>query len=165
MAVILCFLFGYLFLFQTKASTLSFSDNPPLFSFSIDKIGQGALSLTSSKQKKILQEISQEVLLLTTSLKPGTKNAEVESILLLKSSLEQRKLQTTDPIYLSCEPAVGKSAPVYHFSTEKTPLWIQVLSVTQKTAVLEIGLCIPSKESESFYEEKKEWLLQNKQNI
>src|SRR5271168_4679018 len=57
----------------------------------LEKIGQGPLSLRSSKRKTILPDMSQEVVMLTKNVRPDLKTKEMSFLFSLRSSrVEQR---------------------------------------------------------------------------
>ena len=101
------------------------SKDVPLEVISLEKIGQGAFSLTRDSGGSILPDMTREIQLLAKNLRPGTRGEKNDFLLLLKSSKEQYKAKSGEQIFLSCDPTVSGAIPVYHFSEKKTPLWIK----------------------------------------
>jgi hypothetical protein len=148
-----------LFCFQktpsSKTEEGAFCFAPP---YSLDVIGQGPLSLNGFKQKLAFPDMSLEVVLLAKNSRPIGKKEDF--LLSLRSSGKEYKAKKGEQIFLNCEAMSGNSAPVYYFSDKKTPLWIKPLSCEGDKVLLEVGLFMPSKDSEMFQEEKVRFVLQ-----
>ncbi len=165
---LLC-LFFLFSLYHSSHSQVDFSEkkrtSAPLSTvFPLDKIGQGSLSLHSSVQKKQIPEMSKEVFLLASNLRPGIQNKDIEYILSLKSSKERCKIKHGEKIYINCDSVVGTPSPIYHFSEQETPLWVKPLSLDKHKTLLEVGLLISSKETANLQEEKTQFLLKEDHN-
>ena len=145
---------------QEKKTDLSVHEKIPL-----EKIGQGAFSLTREGKESILPDMSIEILLIAKNLRPGFEGKKVNFLLSLKSSKEQYKAKNGEQIFLSCDPTVDGAIPIYHFSNKKTPLWIKPVSVDKDKVVLEVGLFFPSTENESFREERGQFILKEGESL
>jgi hypothetical protein len=128
--------------------------------FSLNSLKQGTLSLTKFKRKIAFPDLTREVILLAKNLRPGSGKGKC--ILSLQSSGEEYKAENGEQIFLSSDALAGSSVPIYYFSHKKTPLWIKPVFFEEGEAYLEIGLFKPSKESESFQEEKIQVVLREK---
>lgn len=131
---------------------------PRSHSLSLEKIGQGPLSLNSSKKKTLLPDMSQEIILLAKNIRPDRKAKETSFLLFLRSSKAEYKVKNGDVVFLSCDPQPGGAT--YRFSERKTPLWLRPTFLDKNKVLIEVGLFMPSKESEGFLEEKAQFVLQ-----
>ena len=125
----------------------------------LEKIGQGSLSLRPSKRAGILPDMSQEIILLTKNVRPDLKTKEISFLFSLRSSKSEQRIKNGEVVFLSCDPQAGGS-PVYRFSDRKTPLWIKPSFLDKSKVLIEVGLFLPSKDSEGFLEEKAQFVLQ-----
>lgn len=126
----------------------------------LEKIGQGPLSLQSSRRKAMLPDMSREIALLAKNIRPDRNTKEIGFLLSLKSSQVEQKVKNGQLVFLSCDSSSGGSSPVYRFSERKTPLWIRPSYLDRNKVLLEVGLFMPSQESEAFLEEKAQFVLQ-----
>ncbi len=164
LTIFVCLLFAvftFISLYQAKESVgrsdlVGFSKGKV---FALEKIGQGALSLRSSKRAAILPDMSQEVVLLAKNVRPDLKSKEISFLFSLRSSRSEQRIKNGEVVFLSCDPQAGGS-PVYRFSEKKTPLWIKPSFLDRNKVLVEVGLFLPSKDSEGFLEEKAQFFLQ-----
>lgn len=165
LTALLCFLFVVLTAISVeegKKVVNTLREKTPVskpFVVPLEKIGQGPLSLHSRKKKTILPDMSQEVALLAKNIRPGRDAKEGSFLLLLKSSHSERRIRNGETVFLACDPSPGGSL-LYRFSDKKTPLWIRPNFLEKDKIFLEVGLFMPSKESEVFVEEKGQFVLQ-----
>lgn len=129
----------------------------------LEKIGQGPLSLQSSKRKTMLPDMSREIALLAKNIRPDRNAKEIDFLLSLRSSQVDQKIKNGQLVFLSCDSSSGGTAPVYRFSERKTPLWIRPSYLDRNKVLLEVGLFMPSQESEAFLEEKAQFVLQEEE--
>jgi len=122
--------------------------------FSIDKVGEGPLSLHNFGRKTGTPELAQEVVLISKNPRPGSLGEKPDFLLYLKSSGDEYKAKQGEQIFLSCDSLPGGLAPVYRFSSAKTPLWIRPEFSEKEGMKLEVGLFTLSKENGVFQEEK-----------
>lgn len=141
--------------FRKKISVLS---RPQ--ALALEKIGQGPLSLRSIKQKTILPDMSQEVVVLAKNVRPDHKVKEMSFLLSLRSSKSELRIQNGEMVFLSCDSQPGGAPPVYRFTNRKTPLWIKPSFLDKNKVLIEVGLFTPSKDSEGFSEEKGQFILE-----
>jgi len=125
----------------------------------LEKIGQGSLSLRPGKRAAILPDMSQEIVLLAKNVRPDLKSKEISFLFCLRSSGSEQRIKNGEVVFLSCDPQAGGS-PVYRFSDKKTPLWIKPSFLDGNKVLIEVGLFLPSKDSEGFLEEKAQFVLQ-----
>jgi hypothetical protein len=126
-----------------------------------EKIGQGPLSLSAYKKKSIIPDMSKEILVLAKNARPDRQIKDTSVLITLKSSSGSYTARSGEQIFLSCDPLAGGTAPVYHFSERKTPLWIRPTVLDKNDVLLEVGIFMPSKESETFLEEKTQFVVQD----
>jgi hypothetical protein len=139
-----------------KKETLNFSRD---LSIPLEKIGQGPLSLYSSRRKALLPDMSREIALLAKNIRPDRNAQEIGFLLSLRSSQAEQKVKNGQVIFLNCDSSSGETPPVYRFSESKTPLWIRPSYLDKNKVLLEVGLFMPSQESEVFLEEKAQFIL------
>jgi hypothetical protein len=134
--------------------------------FPLEKIGSGPLSLKEFGEKSAVPNLTHEILLLAKNFKPlkGDKK-KADFLLRLESSKEEFRANSGQIIFLNCDPTSPGSVPVYHFSEKKTPLWIRPLVFDKDKSFLEVGVFFPSEETESFQEEKMQFLLQKEDSL
>ncbi len=134
-------------------------------SIPLEKIGQGPLSLQSYRRKAMLPDMSREIILLAKNIRPDRNAKEYDFLLSLRSSQVEQKIKNGQLVFLSCDPSSGGSSPIYRFSDRKTPLWIRPSYLDRNKVLLEVGLFMPSQESESFIEEKAQIVLQEEGSL
>lgn len=122
--------------------------------YPVGKIGQGSLALQGFITKTSLPDLSQEIALLAKNPHPEVQGKQGDFLLYLKSSGSEYRAKNGEQIFLSCDSLPGGLAPVYRFSSHKTPLWIKPEFSDKEGIFLEVGLFILSKENGLFREEK-----------
>ncbi|MBS0628367.1 MAG: hypothetical protein JSS09_09170 [Verrucomicrobia bacterium] len=131
----------------------------------LERIGEGALALQNFVKKTSLPDLSQEVLLLAKNPYANAEGKKGDFLLYLKSSGAKYKAKNGEQIFLSCDSLPGGLAPIYRFSSYKTPLWIKPEFTNKGEALVEVGLFTLSKETGLFQEEKIQIVLEQEPNL
>lgn len=130
-------------------------------SYPLEKIAQGPLSLSSYKRKSAIPDMSKELLILAKNVRPDRAAKDASLRLALKGSQEEYIAKNGEQVFLSCDASIGNGSTAYHFSDRKTPLWIRPTILDQKEVLVEVGIFMPSKETETFVEEKTQFIVQH----
>ena len=167
-SVCLSFLVGYFFVSEEREllsdTVMHKLALPPRDAASYEDIGKGALSLSPVRKSSLIPDLSKEILILARNSRPDCLGKEACLLLSTKSSNKEKIVKNGQQIFLNYEKK-GKEGPaIYSFSESKTSLWIKPVLLDKDEVFLEVGIVMPSKETEMFIEEKAQFLLQQTKN-
>ncbi len=114
---------GWLFLFATSEIPLQ-KEIQSIYTFPLEKIGQGALSLDSGIEKPMLKALTKEIILLAKNKKPEDEGSSVDFLFSLKNQAGERKAKSGEVLFLRQDLSAQLDSFSYSFSDEKTSFWI-----------------------------------------
>lgn len=102
-----------------------------------ESIGSGPLSLNEGQLPRFLHSIRKELVVLAKNTRPDALLSKAPLLLGLKHAGEEKVVESGEIIFIDCKEE-GKF-PIYHFSKEKTPLWIKPIVADSTSIKIEVG--------------------------
>ena len=121
-----------------------------------EKIGQGALSASSTVTSLPLFELKQEINILRNNTRPDFTVDKLCILTSLKSSGQLRKITSEEKIYLTYNEGLK---PYLQFSSEPTPLWIRPCLTETGTTQIELGMHLLT--DSKLFEERQIFMIED----
>ncbi len=126
------------------------------YTFPLEKIGEGALSLHRIEEGSFLSVFSKEIFLVARNHRPTSQNSLVDCLFSLKNG-EERFAKKNEKIFLRALSCSAQEIPKYTFSEEETDFWIRPTSFTSEG----IRLFVCANEGTSFEKRGEIFLKEN----
>ncbi len=94
------------------------------YTFPLEKIGQGALSLDRGIEKPMLKALTSEIVLLAKNRRPREEGSSADFLFSLKSQVGERQAKSGEVLFLRQDLSAKLDSAAYFFSDEKTSFWI-----------------------------------------
>ncbi|CCB87976.1 hypothetical protein SNE_A00980 [Simkania negevensis Z] len=153
-----------LLLFQSNEENGSFSEKIPKTktldktSVTYEKIGEGALKISSELKSFPLPDLKREMRFLGKNTRPDATIYDLLIHVGLKGSGQSLKVVSGQKLYLTY---VEGEKPYLQFSSEPTPLWIMPHLSESGETLVELGVRLLTEGNEKLVEEKKTFEIED----
>ncbi|WP_420421622.1 hypothetical protein [Simkania sp.] len=153
-----------LLLFQSNEENGSFSEKIPKTkaavktSVTYEKIGEGALKISSELKSFPLPDLKREMRFLGKNTRPDATIYDLLIHIGLKGSGQSLKVVSGQKLYLTY---VEGEKPYLQFSSEPTPLWIMPHLSESGETLVELGVRLLTEGNEKLVEEKKTFEIED----
>lgn len=125
---------------------------------SYEKIGEGALKISSELKSFPLPDLKREMRFLGKNTRPDATIYDLLIHVGLKESGQSLKVVSGQKLYLTY---VEGNSPYLQFSSDPTPLWMMPHLSESGETLVELGVCLLTEGNEKLVEEKKTFAIED----